>query len=287
MPWDIRGKTVLITGATDGIGKAVALELAKQGAFLVLISRDKARGEKVVKDLKEKTNNENIEMLVCDLAKLSSVAHCAKEFIQRFKVLNVLIHSAGVLASSQEENDGIERTMAVNYFAPVLLTEILLPMLKQNIPGRLIFVTSSMHKFGTINLEKLEGEMPYDGVKAYSNSKLALMLYAFHLSRVLSDSGITVSTVHPGWIRTKLSTSMNERIGLKQLLNWLLRMRSPARGAESVVYIATASEAERMNGAYVIKKHSVDPKPIARDSTLAEVLVTRTRLLLRDYLALR
>lgn len=287
MPWDIRGKTVLITGATDGIGKAVALALAKRGAVLVLVNRDMERGRLVVQELRKKSNNNRIETLFCDLAKLSSVAEFAKEFARRYGTLQVLINVAGVLSAAREEHEGIERTMSVNYFAPVLLTELLLPIMKRSAPSRIVMVTSSMHKYGAIDLDMLDGRGPYDGVRTYSNSKLALMLYAFHLSRVLSGSGITVSMVHPGWIRTKLSTGMNKRVGIKQLLNWLLRMRSPARGAESVVYMATAPEAERMNGAYVIKKHQVDPKPIARDLTLAEALVTRTKLLLRDYFALR
>jgi len=287
MPWDIRGKTVLITGATDGIGKAAALALAKRGAILVLVSRDKERGEKTMQELKKKSNNNRIEMLVCDLAKPSSVANCAKEFARRFKALNVLIHVAGVLSAVHEEHEGIERTMAVNYFAPVLLTELLLPIMKQSAPARLIMVTSSMHKYGAINLDMLDGHGPYDGTQAYSNSKLALMLYALYLSRTLSHSGITVTTVHPGWIRTKLSTGIDGGFGIKKIFNRLLRMRSPSYGAQSIIYLASSPDASEMHGAYVIKKRSVKPNPIARDYALVESLAARTKLLLQNHLAYR
>lgn len=284
MIWDIRGKTVLITGATDGIGKAVALALAKRGALLVLVSRDRERGERVVQELKKKSNNNHIEMVVCDLAILSSVADCAKEFAQRFNALHVLIHAAGVLSAAREEHEGIERTMAVNYFAPVLLTELLLPLMKRSAPARLIIVTSSMHKHGVINLDALDGRGLYDGMRAYSNSKLALMLYALHISRELLHSEITVTTVHPGWIRTKLSTGMDTGLGIKEMFNRLLRMRSPVWGARSIVHLATSAEAGAMHGAYVIKKRSAEPKPNARDYELAEALTMRTKTLLASYL---
>jgi NAD(P)-dependent dehydrogenase (short-subunit alcohol dehydrogenase family) len=284
MTWDIQDKTVLITGATDGIGKAVALALAKRGARLVLVSRDRERGERVLQELKKRSKNYNIEMLACDLAKLSSVADCAKEFAQRFDALHVLIHVAGVLSACREENEGIERTMAVNYFAPVLLTELLLPLMKQSAPARIIMVTSSMHKYGIINLDMLDGRGSYDGMQAYSNSKLALMLYALYLSRALSRDVITVTTVHPGWIRTKLAKGLNENLSIKQRLTQLLRMRSPSWGARSIVHLASSPEAAAMHGAYVIKELPVEPKPAARDYALAEVLAARTRLLLASYL---
>ena len=223
-------------------------------------------------------------MLICDLAKMSSVADCAKEFSQRFDALHVFIHSAGVLSAVREEYEGIERTMAVNYFAPVLLTERLLPLMKRSAPARLIMITSSMHKYGTINLDSLDGRGPYNGMQAYSNSKLALMLYALCASRALSHSGILVTTVHPGWIRTKLSTGMGTSPGIKERFNRLLRMRSPSWGARSIVHLATSPEAGAMHGAYVIKNLPAEPHPAARDYALAEALTARTRLLLASYL---
>lgn len=287
MNWDIHNKTVLITGATDGIGKATALALAKRGAILVLISRDKDRGQQVVNELIKKSKNDRIHMLICDLSKLSSVADCAKEFMGRFNELHVLIHVAGVLSAVREEHEGIEKTMAVNYFAPVLLTELLLPLMKQCAPARLIMVTSSMHKYGTIDLFNLYGHEPYDSMQAYSNSKLALMLYALYLSRTFSSSSVMIATVHPGWIRTKLSTGMDKGIRIKRMFDRLLRMRPPSWGAQSIVYLATSSEAAAMHGAYIIKKLPAIPKPVALDYALAEKLTVRTRLLLRDYLTPR
>jgi NAD(P)-dependent dehydrogenase (short-subunit alcohol dehydrogenase family) len=287
MAWDIRDKTILLTGATDGIGKAVALDLAKRGVRLVLLSRDKARGEAVVSELKNKSKNQHIEMVVCNLAQMSSVAACAQEIIGSYPELHVVIHCAGVLAEVRKEQEGIEQTMAVNYFAPVLLTELLLPLLKRSAPARVIAVTSSMHKYGVIDLETFTEQIPFEGEQAYSNSKLALMLYCLHVSRELAGSGVTVSTVHPGWIRTKLATALSHGLSATHLFNWLVYMRSPSRGAESVVYVATTEDAASTHGAYIIKKRVVEPKPVARDTALAEALVARTKLLLRDYLTLR
>lgn len=284
MAWDISGKTVLITGATDGIGKATALALAKRGAKLVLISRDSERGELVVQELKRRSHNNRIEMLMCDLAKLSSVADCAREYMRRYDALHVLIHVAGVLTAECKEHEGVERTMAINYLAPVLLTELLLPLMQRSAPARFIAVASSMHKYGIIDLDDLVGQRSYDGMQAYSNSKLALMLYALHLSRILSPNEISVTTVHPGWIRTKLSTGMNHGLGIKGKFEQLLRMRPPSWGAQSIVHLATAPEVDTMHGAYVIKKLVAEPKPVARDYVLAEALTARTRLLLASYL---
>jgi retinol dehydrogenase 14 len=285
MDWDIRGKTVLITGATDGIGKATALALARLGATLVLVSRDKERGEHVVQELRKKSGNDRIEILVCDLSQLSSVAACAQEFIQTFGALHVCIHAAGVMTPVRAEYEGIERTMAVNYLAPVLLTELLLPRMKEGAPARLIFVTSSMHKYGTIDLDNLEGRGPYDGTQAYSNSKLALMLYTLYLSRARSPSEISVTAIHPGWIRTKLATRMDTGLSLKQKATRLLQMRPPSWGAESIVYVATSPDIVSLHGAYVIKKLPAEPHPAARDAKLAEALFARTRTLLGRYLA--
>ena len=283
-PWNICDKTVLITGATDGIGKAVARALAKRGAAVVLVSRDLQKGERIVRELRKKNKNSRIEMIQCDLAQLSRVAACAEEYRRRFSALHVLIHVAGVLSPVREESEDIETTMAVNYFAPVLLTELLLPLMKQSVPARIINVTSSMHKNGVLDLANLKGRGPYDGSQAYANSKLALMLYTLHLSRTLQGNGITVNAVHPGWIRTKLAVGTEKARGLKQTLTSFFQMRPPWYGARSIVYLAASPEADEINGAYIIKKRSADPKRNAQDSVLAEALVQKTRAVLGSRL---
>jgi retinol dehydrogenase-12 len=251
MTWNIQGKRVLITGATDGIGKAVASELEKRGAKLILLTRNE-----------------------CDLSQLSSVASLDLSHLSN---IDVLIHVAGVLPQGYEETEGVERAMAVNYFAPVVLTERLLPQM--NRPGRIIFVNSSTHKSGSIDLTNLEGK-GIGGYQAYANSKLALMLYALYLSRNISAQDITVASVHPGWIRTKLARAGSG--GLKEFIRHLVYMRPPSFGAESIVFLATEPQIEAFHGAYVIKKLPTEPAVSAKDYELAKQLFKLTQLFLSD-----
>lgn len=253
MTWDIRGKQVFITGASDGIGKAVARDLAKRGAKLTLISRDE-----------------------CDLSRLSSVASFD---ISHYKNIDVLIHVAGIMPEGYEESEGIERAMAVNYLAPVLLTERLLPLMAH--PSRIIFVTSSTHKHGVVDLNNLGGK-GVGGYQAYANSKLALMLYVLCLSKKLSAQKIMVCAVHPGWIRTKLA-KVGSR-GLKQYIQHLVYMRSPSYGAKSVIYLATEPSTDAFHGAYVIKKLPAERAVSAQNDEAAQELYERTQLFLRDRL---
>lgn len=283
--WNLRDKTVCITGATDGIGRAVALELARRGVQLILTSRDPHKGEVVKRELQSQTGNPRIEVFPCDLSSLQSVSECAQTLKKRFAALHVLINNAGVMPQElQRSRDGFELNLAVNYLAPVLLTRLLLPLLRQSAPARIVNVTSSLHTRGSIDFDDFMGTHSFDFYRSYATSKLELMLFTRSLSRELEGSGVVVNAMHPGWIRTKLSVGALQH---GRLLGWvraLVRMSSPAQGAETLVYLAEAGEAGDFSGKYFINKKVTLPAPVVSDETLAEKLLQATEALLKNYL---
>lgn len=280
--WDIRGKTVFITGATDGIGRGAALQLAKFGARIVFTARTKEKAEALKADLV--ANGGKAEYLLCDLASFSSIKNCVTEFFKSHDALHVLINNAGVMPLERKaSSDGIELNMAVNYFAPVLLTELLLPLLTRSKPARIIEVTSSMHNRGVVDLADLKGIGSYDRYAAYSTSKLSLMLYTLDLAKLLPE-GVVANAVHPGWIRTKLARGALGKSSILAKLLLPLKMRTPAYGARSIVYLATDPSAGGLNGTYVIKKEPVEPSVRARDEVLGRQLVKETKKILAPYL---
>lgn len=285
LSWNLRDKTVFITGATDGIGKAAAHELARTGAQLILTSRDLRKGEVVKRELQSQTGNPRIEVLPCNLASLQSVKECAKVFKSRFSALHVLINNAGVMPQElQRSRDGFELNLAVNYLAPVLLTRLLLPLLLKSAPARIINTTSSLHTRGVIDFDDFTGTRSFDFYRSYATSKLELMLFTRSLSSELKGSGVAVIAMHPGWIRTKLALGALQRGRLLGWMRALVRMSSPTKGSETLVYLANAPEARDFSGKYLIDKKITSPSPQVSDEVLAEKLLQATDALLRDYL---
>ena len=280
--WNIRGKTVFITGATDGIGKAAALALARRGAHIVFTARTKEKAEVLKADIM--ASGGKVEYLLCDLASFASIKNCVTEFLMSHNALHVLINNAGVMPVERKaSSDEIELNMAVNYFAPVLLTELLLPLLIYSKPARIVEVTSSLHNRGTINLGDLKGVGLYNRYAAYSTSKLALMLYTLDLAKSL-PAGVVANAVHPGWIRTKLARGALGKSSFLTKLLLPLKMRTPAYGARSIVHLAADPGAGGLNGTYVIKKEPTEPSVRARDEVLGRQLVKETKKILAPYL---
>ncbi len=280
--WNIRGKTVFITGATDGIGKEAALELARRGARIVFTARSKEKAE-ALRVLIAQTGAET-RYFLCDLASLSSVKECARKFLKTEGALHVLINNAGIMPRErQESKDGIELTMAVNYFAPVLLTELLLPLLQHSAPSRIINVASTLHKEGEIDLDNLQGAGSYDKYRAYAASKLALVIYTRRLKESLKGSGVTAVAVHPGWIKTKLALGALGGSGLAaRILLPLTSMHSPSYGAEPLVRLATKKEAP--GSLYFERDAEANPSPKTEDAALAARLWDSTKGILSPYL---
>ncbi|KKK45778.1 MAG: Rhamnolipids biosynthesis 3-oxoacyl-[acyl-carrier-protein] reductase [Candidatus Lokiarchaeum sp. GC14_75] len=257
----IEGKICLITGANSGIGKATAIGLAKEGATIIMICRDKERGEKAKKDIVVLTNNKNVELFLCDLSSQRDIRRFVSEFKEKYQSLHVLINNAGVMISKRIfSNEGFEMNFAVNHLAPFLLTNLLLDILKKSAPARIINVSSGLHKRGKIDFEDLQNENKKTGLfKMYGDSKLALMLWSYELSRRLERTNVTINTVHPGVVNTNLGRHQSKfSQGFGRLF-----FKKPEKGAETSIYLASSPEVEGITGKYFVKK---EPRQSSKES---------------------
>jgi NAD(P)-dependent dehydrogenase (short-subunit alcohol dehydrogenase family) len=203
MSTSISGKTILITGATNGIGLVAAHELAKLGAKTVIVSRNLEKCAQVTDQIKQETGNTQVEYIVADLSTRSGVQHTAYEFKKRHTHLHVLLNNAGALFTSRQLSaDGIEMTFALNHLNYFLLTVLLLDTLKASGPARIVNVSSDSHTRGKIDFDNLQMEKGYSGLGAYSQSKLANVLFTYELARKLEGTRVTANVLHPGLINT-------------------------------------------------------------------------------------
>jgi NAD(P)-dependent dehydrogenase (short-subunit alcohol dehydrogenase family) len=249
----MKDKVVMITGANSGIGKAASLAIAKMSATLVMVVRNKERGETARAEIIKKSQNSSVDLLLADLSSLESVRQLTSEFEKKYSRLHVLINNAGLF--NQRRNittDGYENTFATNYLAPFLLTNLQLGTLKASAPSRIINVSSVGHYNGHINFDDLNLEKEYGGWKAYGQSKLALVLFTHELAKKLQGTGVTVNAVHPGTVATNIWTRPLGPAGFIMSLPKLF-MTSPQKGAETIVYLASSDDAKGLNGEYLEK----------------------------------
>jgi NAD(P)-dependent dehydrogenase (short-subunit alcohol dehydrogenase family) len=262
----LTGKTCLITGANAGIGKVTALKLAQQGATVVMLCRNKEKGEAALNEIKQQSGNQNVDLLLADLSSQAEIRRVADEFKARHTRLDVLLNNAGVyLLNRTLTVDGVETTFAVNHLAYFLLTNLLLDILKQSAPSRIVSVSSEAHKFGKVEFDNLQGERQYKGIPAYGNSKLENILFTRELARRLAGTGVTANCLHPGAVAT--SIFRNTPRPIERLIK-LLTM-SPEKGAETSVYLASSPEVEGVTGKYFEKKKENPPSLTAQDDNLA------------------
>ena len=243
-------KTVLITGATSGIGQQAALHLAQQGMRVIVAGRNPQKTGDTVALLRRESGNLSVESLLADLSSLAEVRRLAHEFNSRYDRLDVLINNAGGFFSHRHTTvDGLERTFALDILAPFLLTHLLLDVLQDSAPARIINVSSMAHIWGRLHFHDLQSEKAYSGWMAYSRSKMALLYFTYELSRRLAGKQITVNAVHPGFIKTNLQ---NNDSGFFNSLVKMLEVFAvkPEQGAEPLVYLATAQEVEGITGQY-------------------------------------
>lgn len=265
----LRDRTWLVTGANSGIGKAIALGLARLGGTVVMACRDANRGEAARLEIVRESGNPNVALMIVDLASESSIRSFADEFQRAYPRLDALVNNAGVYTSHRDVTaDGLERQFEVNYLSGFLLTQLLLDLLKKSAPSRIVNVSSAAHKGGRIRFDDLQGERRYFGFRAYSQSKLAQVLFTRELARRLEGTGVTVNACHPGVIRTNLAmggTSLAVRV-VKMFL------RSPEKGAETPIYLAASPEVEGITGEYFVRKHTRLPSLWAQDPAIARRL---------------
>jgi NAD(P)-dependent dehydrogenase (short-subunit alcohol dehydrogenase family) len=246
----LKDKIILITGATSGIGKETAKGLAQLGATIVFTTRDQNRGLETKNELIQATNNNNIDVLYCDLASFESIRNCCNEFKTKYIQLHVLINNAGVCDYKRKESkDGIENTFATNYLAPFLMTNILLDVIKKSSPSRIINIASGLHS-GNIHFDDLEFKHKFSPMKVYAHSKLALILFTKLLAKQLEGTGVTVNCVQPGMA----STNLGRDAGTFSRTFFKMFGKNPKKAAETSIYLATSKEVENITGKYFVKK---------------------------------
>ncbi|HTN90751.1 MAG TPA: SDR family oxidoreductase [Sorangium sp.] len=277
MAKDLEGKVFLVTGATEGIGKAAALEFARRGATLVLVGRSQEKSERVVSELAAASGNDRIELLLGDLSRLADVRAVADAFRAKHDRLDVLVNNAGAYFNEcRLSADGIEMTFALNHVAYFLLTTRLLDLLQKTPGARVISTSSGGHRVGKVDLATIAKRDGRAGMRAYSDSKLANVLFTRELARRLAGSGATANCYHPGFVHTGFSRGFLGKSG--PVTTWLveragrLLARSPEKGAETLVWLATSPEAATFNGEYFYDRKVATVSKLAQDDALARGL---------------
>ncbi|MBW2275617.1 MAG: SDR family NAD(P)-dependent oxidoreductase [Deltaproteobacteria bacterium] len=271
----MRGKTVMITGFTAGVGRAAAFALAAQGAELVLVGRNADKGRAVVEAIREETGCEKVEMLVGDLASQEEVRRIAGEFLSTERPLHVLFNNAGVVMQKRLlTRDGLETTFAVNHLAYFLLTNLLLERLRASAPARVVCTASDAHQVfskGGLDFDDLQAEGRYKTFEVYGRSKLANILFTRELARRESESGVTANSFHPGFVGSDFAKN-NGRFA-----NIVMRLlspfaRSPEKGAETGVYLCNSAEVADVSGGYFCDQKPLEPADWAKRPEDAERL---------------
>ena len=236
------GPIVLVTGSTDGIGKATARKLADRGAEVILHGRDQEKGARVIREIEKETGRRGLSLITADLSLQKNVIRLAEQVSSHYERLDVLINNAGTFEPTRRlTSDGVEMTLAVDYLAPFLITRHLLPLLKKSSPSRVVNVASMAHRdVRTIDWENLMGEKSYDPYDAYSLSKFAVVTFTYALSRKITSTDITVNCLHPGVVDTKML-----RKGFPGIWG-----KPPSEGAETSLFLALSPEVEGLTGMY-------------------------------------
>jgi NAD(P)-dependent dehydrogenase (short-subunit alcohol dehydrogenase family) len=267
----MKGKTCMITGANSGIGKATAIGLAKMGATIVMICRNRERGEQALEEIKGKCKNGSLDLMIADLSSQKTIHKFVKEFKVKYQFLHVLINNAGVNLSKRIlTEEGIETTLAVNYLAPFLLSNLLLNTLQASKPARIVNVASSVQA-KKIDFENLNGEKHYRQLNAYSQSKLAVILFTYEFARRIDGNGVTVNCLHPGYVKTKMIRNFRKFVKYFYHLIGLF-MKTPKRGAKTPIYLASSPDLDGVNGKYFKNRKEADSVKVSYDEELAKRL---------------
>lgn len=275
----MNGKTVVITGATSGIGNVAAETLAKMGARIVVVARGKSHGNAKLARLSSIAPGIAHSLYLADLLHLSEVKRVAAEIAHREPPIDVLINNAGALFSRrQTTGDGLERTFALNHMAYFVLTEGLRGRLLAAGGARIVNTASEAHRNATLDFDDLQSTKGYGGRKAYGRSKLCNILFTRELARRLRGTGVTANCLHPGFVATRFGDQsgglISSLIGLAKFF-----AIAPEKGAETIVYLATSREVAEITGQYFYKCRLTTPARSAQDDRSALVLWQRSAAL--------
>jgi retinol dehydrogenase 14 len=280
---DLTGKSVLVTGANSGIGLEACVQLARMGAELTMVARDRTKGEAARREVEdraggdltgtERTRVRPPSLLLCDMASQSDIHALADEYRRTHARLDILINNAGSANAARELiGEGIEKTFAVNHLGYFLLTNLLLDLIVKSAPARIVNTSSVGHRSGTMDFDDLAfGRERYSIVKAYGRSKLANVLFTRELARRLAGTGVTVNAVHPGAVSTNIWSHamwwMRPVLAIAKLF-----MITPKEGGERLLYLAVSPEVEGKTGGYYENNRLVAPSPLAQDDGAASRL---------------
>ncbi len=268
-----RPPTILITGATSGIGLEASVKLAETGAKMVLVGRDPARLDAAVTDVKRRGGLSNVSGLLCDFASQAPVRRLAAEFQATHPRLDVLVNNAGSVSPTRNvSEDGIEQTFAVNHLGYFLLTLLLLDLLNRSAPSRIVNVASVGHRQGTMNFDDFGFEAErYTIMKAYSRSKLANVPFTRELARRLTGTGVTVNALHPGAVATQILVARPSIRAAAPRPGEALHADA-RRGRDVIVHLASGPDLEGRTGGYYERFELVPPSALAQDDQVAKRL---------------
>jgi retinol dehydrogenase 14 len=270
---EMAGKVCLVTGSSSGIGKATVFGLAALGATVVMVVRDQHRGEVAMKEVVARTRNREIRLEVCDLLSMSATKELVKRLNSSYSRLDVLVNNAGgVFASRENTPEGFERTLALNYLAPVLTARGLAPLLVSSAPSRVIDVGSGEHARGGIDFGDLQMTDHYSSRKAYSSAKLMLTMFTYEFARRFAGTGVTANMIQPGFVATNLGKNSGSR-----LQSALFRMMRPfqisaEKAAETSVYLSSSVDVKDVTGRCFSKMKEVKTSQVSYDEEMQKRL---------------
>ena len=263
----LKGKVCMVTGANRGLGKATSMGLAKLGATVILVCRDKEKGEAAKSEIQQATGNDSVELLICDLSVLKSVRDSAREFNFRYAELSVLVNAAAIYTPRRTMTaEGLESMFATNYLGPFLLTNLLTDSLKTDTPSRIL--TLSAPSTTKLDFENLQGEKHFGALTAFGASKMADIMFTYELARQLEGTGVTANVLFPGVMKTDL---MRNAPWFAKLITSIIG-KSPEKGAEAAIYLASSPEVEGVTGRFFRGQKLSDSDAYSHDQSVQQHL---------------
>ena len=268
------GRVAVVTGATSGIGREVALGLARQGATTVVVGRGTDRASRTAAEISRVSGNPRVESLrVDDLAVLANVRELSAVLLDRYPVIHVLVNNAGAYFRRREETpDGLERTFALNVLAPYVLTTLLAPRMISSAPARIVNVSSAAHRSAKVDFSDLQFARRFSGFTVYGSSKLELIWLTREFARRLQGRGVTVNAVHPGYVRSGFGLNNGGGTAFAMRILGRLFGRSVVRGADTPIFVASAPELATATGGYYSDRKLRAGSPASHDLTKARRL---------------